>query len=151
MLNKLSALIRSHHGMLALLVMFCVLVISVLFVGLDDVPGYILGYLATTLLFFIVTRNWRTARRFLILFSVSLIGIIFLSFLYVEVICRIAVMVAGVSALQSPLICIIEMIITYVILFAGSVGMFVGIVGVMTLGIIRLTAVRSRNSAASST
>ena len=151
MLNKLSALIKSHHGTLALLMMFCVLVISVLFVGLDDVPGYILGYLATTVLFSIVTRNWRTVRRFLILFSVSLIGIIFLSFLHVEVICRIAVMVAGVSVLQSPLLGIIEMIITYVILFAGLVGMFVGIVGVITLGIIRLTVVRSRNSAANST
>ena len=151
MLNKLSALIKSNHGTLALLVIFCALVISVLFVGLDDVPGYVLGYLATTVLFSMVTRNWRTLRRFLILFSVSLIGIIFLSFLYVEVICRIAVMVAGVSVLQSPLLRIIEMIIAYVILFAGPVGMFVGIVGVITLGIIRLTAVGSRNSAANST
>ena len=151
MLNKLSALIRRYHGTLALFIMFGALVISVLFVGLDDVPGYILGYLATTVLFFIVTHNWRTVRRFLILFAVSLIGIIFLSFLYVEVICRVAVMVAGVSVLQSPLLGIIEVIITYVILFGGPVGMFFGIVGVITLGIMRLTAMRSRNSAANTT
>ncbi len=151
MLNKLSALIRLNHGTLALFIIFGALFISVLFIGLDDVPGYILGYLATTVLFFLLTRNWRTVRRFLILFAVSLIGIIFLSFLHVEVICRVAVMVAGVSVLQSPLLGTIEVIITYIILFAGPVGMFFGIVGAITLGIMRLTAMRSRNTAANST
>jgi hypothetical protein len=149
--NKLSALKRCCQGTYVLLIIFWALVISVFFIGLDDVPGYVLGYLATAVLFFIAVRNWRTIRRFLILFAASLIGIFFLSFLYVEVICRIVVMIGGVNALQSPLLGIVEVIINYVILFAGPVGMIFGIVGVIGLGIKRLTAVRSRNSTSNST
>jgi hypothetical protein len=151
MLNRLSTLVKNRYVTFALLAVLCVLVISVIFIGLDDVPGYILGYLATAVLFFMITRGWQTLRRFIVLFALSFIGIIFLSFFHVEVICRLAVLIGGVAALQSPLLDITELIITYVILFAGPVGMFFGIIGVITLGIMRLTAMRSRNSAADST
>ena len=151
MLNRLSTLIKNRYATLALLIIFCVLVISVIFVGLDDVPGYILGYLATAVLYLMITRSWQTLRRFIILFALSFIGIIFLAFFHVEVICRLAVLIGGIAALQSPLLDITELIITYVILFAGPVGMFFGIAGVITLGVIRLTAMRSRNSADGST
>ena len=151
MLNRLSTLIKNRYVTIALLVVFCVLVVSVIFVGLDDVPGYILGYLATTVVFFMITRSWQTLRRFIVLFALSFIGIIFLSFFHVEVICRLAVLIGGIAALQGSLLDTTELIITYVILFAGPVGMFFGIAGVITLGVMRLTAMRSRNSAADGT
>ncbi len=148
---KLSALIRLKHGTGILLVVFCVLAIGVVFIGLDDVPGYILGYLATTIIFYIAIRGWRTIKRFLILFIVSIVGAIFLSFLYVEVISRIAIIIGGAHALESTQMEIIEAVITYLILFATPVGIFMGIVGSITLGVRRFTALKGRNSRAGST
>jgi len=140
---KLSALMRFRQGTRVLLVVFLILLISILFVGLDDLLGYILGYLATAVLFIMATRTWRSIRRFLALFFVSLIGIIFLSFFYVEVICRLAVMIGGAGALQGTPLDVVEMIITYVILFAGAVGMVFGILGTVILGILRLATLIS--------
>jgi hypothetical protein len=84
------------------------------------------------------TRNWRSVWRFVILFAVSLAGIFFLSFLFVEVISRLAVWVGGVAALEGLPLRIIELIITYVIIFAGPAGMAVGIGGAAALGVSRL-------------
>jgi hypothetical protein len=148
---KLSALIRLKYGTGILLAVFCVLVIGVVFIGLDDVPGYILGYLATTIVFYIAIRGWRTIKRFLILFAVAILGAIFLSFLYVEVISRIAIMIGGAGALESTPMEVIEVIMTYLILFATPVGILMGIVGSITLGIRRFNALRGRNSGAGST
>lgn len=142
---RLSALLRPRQGTRLLLALFCVLVIAVIVIGLDDLPGYILGYLATTVIFFMATRTWRSLKRFLILFAVSFVGAIFLSFLYVEVICRLAAVIGGSQALQSTPIRIIQLIITYIILFAVPVGMFIGIVGSLILSVrrIRLRALKS--------
>jgi hypothetical protein len=148
---KLSALIGFKHETSILLAVFCVLVIGVVFIGLDDVPGYILGYLATTIIFYIAVRGWRTIKRFLILFVVTILGAIFLSFLYVEVISRIAIMIGGAGALESTPMEVIEAIITYLILFATPVGILMGIVGSIILGIRHFTAPRGRNSGAGST
>jgi hypothetical protein len=148
---KLSALIGLKHGTGILLTVFGVLIISVVFVGLDDVPGYILGYLATSIIFYIAVRGWRTVKRFLILFVVAILGAIFLSFFYVEVISRIAIIIGGAGALESTPMEVIEAIITYLILFATPVGILMGIVGSITLGIRRFTAPSGRNSGAGST
>ena len=98
----------------------------------------VLGYLATTVLFVAMTYTWRKIRNFIILFFVSLLGIFFLSFLYMEVIYRFAYVIGGVNALQSTFIIVINMIISNVILFAGPVGMLVGIVGSLVLFVRRI-------------
>jgi hypothetical protein len=143
---KLSALLKHRQTTHVLLVLFCVLVIGVIFVGLVDLPGHILGYLATTVIFIMATRTWRSIKRFLILFAVSFTGAIFLSFFYVEVICRFAAVIGGVSALQSTPINIIQLVITYIILFAVPVGMFIGIAGSLIL-IVRRISLRALKSA----
>ncbi len=148
---KLSALIGLKHETGILLAVFCVLVIGVVFIGLNDVPGYILGYLATTIVFYIAVRGWRTIKRFLILFAAAILGAIFLSFLYVEIISRIAIMVGGAGVLESAPMQVIEVVITYIILFATPLGILTGIVGSITLGIRRLATPRDENSDAGST
>jgi len=120
------------------LLIFGVLVIAIIFIGLDNIPGLVLGYLATTVLFVAMTYTWRKIRNFIILFFVSLLGIFFLSFLYMEVIYRFAYVIGGVNALQSTFIIVINMIISNVILFAGPVGMLVGIVGSLVLFVRRI-------------
>ena len=148
MLKRFSTTILLRRDNRLLFALFCALVISVLFVGLDNLAGYILSYLASLVLFFIWTCSWRSIKRFAIMFIVSLVGIFFLSFLYVEVISRLAIMVGGFEALQSTALRVIELVITYVIMFAGPIGLFYGIVGTLTLLIIRFTALKKRDSTA---
>lgn len=149
--EEISAPPGSRRGTIILLAVFVILVISVLIIGFNDAPGYILGYLATTLLFFTITRHWRKIKSFLILFGFSLFGVFFLSFLYVEVIYRLAEWIGGINALHGVPMAIITMVITYVILFAGPVGMFAGIAGTVTLGIFRLISLKNRQKIARTT
>jgi hypothetical protein len=149
--DKLQAVLRFRRGNRILLAVFLLLVISVVIIGLDDIPGFILGYVATSTLFLMMTRKWNSIKRFLLLLTLSIIGIIFLSFLYVEVISRIAVFIAGDDALQNTAVRIIETIITYIILFGGPVGMFFGFAGTVILGIFRLLPSNSENSPAGNT
>lgn len=125
-----------------LLVVFVILLISVLVVGLNDAPGYILGYLTTAVLFFTVSRNWRKIKSFIILFAATFFGILFLSLIYVEVIYRLAEWIGGIEALYSTPMEIITTVFNYVILFGGPVGMLVGILGTMTLAIFRLVSLK---------
>ena len=135
--DTLTTLIRRRLGISALLI-FGVLVIAIIFIGLDNIPGLVLGYLATTVLIVALTHAWRKIRNFIILFFVSLVGIFFLSFLYMEVIYRLAYVIGGVNALQSTFMSVIHMIISNIILFAGPVGMLVGIVGSLILFVRRI-------------
>jgi len=125
-----------------LLAIFVILLISVLVIGLNDAPGFILGYVTTFVLFFTISRNWRKIKSFIILFAASLVGIFFLSLLYVEVIYRLAEWIGGIEALHSVPMDIITMVITYVILFGGPVGILVGILGTLTLAIFRLVSLK---------
>ena len=134
-----------------LLAVFVILVIGILVIGLNDAPGYILGYLATAVLFFTFTRGWRKIKSFIILFALTLFCIFFLSFLYVEVIYRLAEWIGGTSALNDAPMAVITMVTTYVILFGGPVGMFAGIAGTATLGIYRLISRRKRKKTADTT
>ncbi len=149
--DKFQALMRFRRGNRILLAVFVVLVISVVFIGLDDFPGFILGYLATTALFLMMTRKWNSIRRFLLLLTLSFLGIIFLSFLYVEVITRLTIFFGGVDALQSTAFRIVEWPTTYIILFGGPVGMFLGFMGTVILGIYRLIPSKSGDGLAGNT
>ena len=146
MTEQLSTPKRRRRETWVLLAIFVVLVVAVIIVGLDNILGYILGYLATTVLFFTATRRWRRIRRFLILLAASFLGIIFLAFLYVEVICRLAVIIGGAAALESLQMRIVQMVITYVILFAGPAGMFFGLAGSLALLMGRIRHRRLRGT-----
>ncbi len=149
--KNISSLMKFRPSTRIWLTVFLMLVIGVVFVGLNDVPGYILGYLATAVLYIMATRTWHTIKRFLILFAISLVGIIFLSFFYVEVISRLAVMIDGDRALQGAPLRVIEIMFTYVILFAGAMGMVYGIVGTLVLGVLRLATLRSHKNITANT
>ena len=85
------------------------------------------------------------------MFAASLFGIFFLSFLYVELIYRLAEWIGGIDALLGAPMSVITIVITYVILFGGPVGMFAGIAGAVTLGIFRLTSGKKRKKIADTT
>lgn len=134
-----------------LLGVFLALVIAVIFVGLNDLLGYILGYLATAVIYLMATRGWRRARNFLVLLGASFFGMIFLSFWYVEVIGRLAVAVGGEGAIETLPVHVLEMFFTYVILFGGATGIVFGLVGAAILGIKGQALPKSTGSVAGKT
>jgi hypothetical protein len=142
--RRILILFRSGPGTRLLLVLFAVLLISVVFIGLNDVPGYVLAYLATTVIFVVMVRRWRSVKNYFILLLATACGIIFLSFLYVEVISRIALWVWGPAALESTPMHIIESVIANLMLFAGPVGLVLGFFGTLALGVRRLVKLRKR-------
>lgn len=142
--RKVMALLRSGPGTRLLLLLFAALVIGVIFVGLRDPPGYILGYLATAVIFLLAVRGWRSIWSFVILMLASAAGIIFLAFLYVEVISRIAVWFWGPGAPDSLPMRIIEAVIANVMLFGGPVGLVLGFAGALGAAVLRLLRLRGR-------
>jgi hypothetical protein len=142
--RRTLVLFRSGPGTRLLLVLFAVLLVSVVFIGLNDVPGYVLAYLATTVIFVVMVRGWRSIKNYVILLLATVFAIIFLSFLYVEVISRIALWLWGPAASESTPLRIIEWVITNLMLFAGPVGLVLGFFGTLTLGIWRLVKLRKR-------
>lgn len=140
--QRLSALKNSRLTTRILLALFAALVICVIFVGLDNPTGIILGWLATATLLAELTRRWRKIRYFIILLFASFIGAIVLSSLYMEVALPFAEWIWGINAAQSTPWRIFHVIVTDVILLFTPVGIFVGIMGTIWLGILRLAALR---------
>jgi hypothetical protein len=139
--GSLLDLLHSGSGVRLLLVIFALLVISIIFVGLNDVPGYVLGYLASSILFLILVRRWRSIKNYVILLLASICGIIFLSFFYVEVISRIAVWLWGPGTPDGLPMRIIEVVVSNIMLFAGPVGVAFGLGGAVLLGVLRIFGV----------
>jgi len=134
-----------------LLAVFCVLVIGVVFIGLDNAPGIILGWLATTVLITELTRRWRKVRNFLILGFSSFVGAILLSFLHEVVVYPLVSILGGDAALQSRALDVFHEAISLLILFITPVGMFIGVVGAVVLVILRLIALWSKKNVFSGT
>ncbi len=147
----MTGLAGLRPGNRILLVVVLLLVITIVFIGLDDLLGYILAYLATGVIFFMATRGWRRARNFLVLLAVSVFGIIFLSFWYVEIIGRLAVAIGGEGAIDALPVQLIEVFFTYVMLFGGAMGILFGIAGAIILGIRGLNMPKSTRSTAENT
>lgn len=141
---KLQSLINIIGRTRLWLAVFGVLVIAVIVIGLNNVAGIVLSYLATLILMTKWTYRWGKVRNFIMLFFGSLVGIIFLSFLHQEVAYPLAVLIAGGDVIQSGGWFIFHVVISLVITFGGAAGLFIGIVGSVTLIILRLAAIFRR-------
>lgn len=123
-----------------LLIAFFILLIGVIFAGLKMITGYILGYLAAISLVVAMTCRWQKIRYFLILLVVSVLGTIFLSMIYVEVIVRICGAVFGEGVFTSPGWRAFDILISNMFVFFTPVGIIVGIVGSLVLYLKRITS-----------
>ena len=148
--GKYSTLMGSRRATIALFSVFFILVLVVLIIGLNHIAGLICGNLAVCMLYIVMTRRWWRIRKFIILLFVSMLSVIILSALYVEVIVRLAVWVGGEAAVDNTAFKVVHFIISNLILLACPSGMFVGLIGASTLGIIRISSLR-KNKTASST
>lgn len=144
-MGKISALKSSRRTTRALLILLCVLVVCVAFVGLDNATGIILGWMAALVIMALFVRGWRKMRYYLILMAASAIGTIALSFIYMDVALPLATWLGGVNATESLGWRIFHIVISDVILLFTPTGILVGIVGTAWLGISRLVSLQHRS------
>jgi hypothetical protein len=138
MKRKLSAIFHISKLTRILLAVFIILVVCVVFMGLDNVTGLATGWLATLVLLAILTYRWRKIRYFLILSVGSFVGAVLLSFLHEEVVYPLTGWIGGTDALQSVPLAVYHQITSYIIFFFAPMGIFAGIVGAIVLFLIRL-------------
>jgi hypothetical protein len=121
-----------------LLAVFLLLAISLVFIGMDNETGIIVGWMAAAALIAELTRRWRRPLYFFILGIGSFAGVIFLAFLHEEVVYPLVDWLGGAGALQSLPLRIFHEAISFIILFFGPTGIVIGILGGAVLLIIRL-------------
>jgi hypothetical protein len=142
--QKLSRLRNFRLATRVLLALFAALIICVIFIGLDNSTGIILGWLAAVALIMSMAHKWRKIWHFLVLLAVSFIGAIILSALYMEVALPLAGWFGGVNAPQSVAWRVFHVVVSDVILLFTPMGIIIGIVGTIWLGILRLVTLRDR-------
>ena len=120
-----------------LLAVFGVLVICVVFIGLANETGIILGWLAAAALLLSIAHRWRKTWYFIILLFASFLGAIFLSFLYMEIAQPLAELTGGVDAVQSTGWRVFHVIISNIILLFAPTGIVIGFFGTIVLLVIR--------------
>lgn len=143
--QKLSRLRNFRLAARVLLALFGALIICVIFVGLDNSTGIILGWLAAAALIMSVAHKWRKIWYFLILLAGSIVGAIILSALYMEVALPLAGWFGGVNVTQGVAWRVFHVVVSNVILLFTPMGIIIGIVGTIWLGILRLVALRERS------
>ena len=121
-----------------LLAVFLLLAISLVFIGMNNETGVIVGWLAAAVLLAELTRRWRKPLYFFILGVGSFAGVIFLAFLHEEVVYPLVDWLGGTGAIQSLPLKIFHEAVSFIILFFGPTGIVIGILGAAVLLIIRL-------------
>jgi hypothetical protein len=146
--NKLKSLPLATR---LLLLAFTILVIAVIVMGLDNVPGIIAGMTAATCLIVEFSRRWRRIRSFIFLAFGSVIFSILISGLYYEVALPMVVRLGGESILTSPGWLVYHNIVSYgILLFCpGCVG--VGLVGAIVKLMLRLRSCLQRETGCQTT
>ena len=131
-------LIRSRKGLFILAAIFCALVIGAILVGVsDNVPGIVLLYLAITVPFIALTRNWQSVKRFLILLGTSFVGFFVFVLLHNVIYGLVYVEMLNRPDLDEPFFFIMA-------IFVCPIGFLVGAVGSIFLTIKSKQARHSR-------
>ena len=134
MLEKFLISIRSRKGILILAALSCALLISAVLVGIgDNIPGIVLVYLAVTVLFVALVRNWRELKKFLILMGASSAGFVVFVLLHNALYGLVYVMMLNRPDLDEPFFFVLAV-------FVCPVGFLVGVVGSVVLFIKRRRA-----------
>jgi hypothetical protein len=117
---------------------FILLLIGLVFTGLDNEAGLILGWSAATVLLAELTRRWRRIWNFLILGVSVFAGAIFLAFMHEEVVYPLVNWLGGAGALQSVPMRIFHETVSFIILFFTPTGVAVGLVGAIIMLVVKL-------------
>lgn len=123
------------------------LMLCIIFAGLDNPTGIVLGWLAVTILFLVLFRKWRRPRNYLFLFVATFIGAIFLSFIYSVVALRAAEWLGGPNATDSNAWKVFHAVISNIMLLGTPPGLFYGFFGFIIFSVVSLISlIRSKRA-----
>jgi len=143
--DRLSPLVSFLQRNRWYLIWLVALLLCIIFAGLDNPTGIVLGWFAVTILYLVLFRNWRKPQNFLFLLAVSFFGAIFLSLIYVEVALRLAEWLGGPNATESTAWRVFHGIISNIMLLGTPPGLFFGFFGFVIFGIVSLVSLVKRN------
>lgn len=133
-----------------LVLLFVLLALCVVFIGLDNVPGLVLGMAAAATLILEFTRRWRRIRRFVFLAGGSFLAAIILSGLYAEVALPLAERIGGPFATESTGWLVYHAVVSYGIFLIVPGCIVIGMAGAFVLAIMQVRAeFRNRGAPAS--
>ena len=138
MKRLLTALKRVPVLSYVLVGIFIVLMIIASVIGIDGDRGVLVGWLAIIVLLTEVTRRWRKEWHFLLLIAGAFVFSVALSFLIEAVIYPLVEKIGGISALQSRGLEIFHAIIADILTLVTPMAIIYGIIGTITLFVIRL-------------
>ena len=125
------------------IIIVVLLAFGVIIAGLHDV-GIVMGILAAAVILVEMTRRWRRTRNFIIMFAASFLGMIFLSFLDIEVVKPLVYFIGGEGAVSRTVFDVINQVISLIILFFGLAGLLTGFFGTLITGTLNLVALVKR-------
>jgi hypothetical protein len=136
-LTPVLAFLRRNRWYLIWLV---ALLLCIIFAGLDNPTGIVLGWLAVAILFLVLFRKWRKPRNFLYLLLATFFGAIILSAIDVEVARRLAEWIGGPNATDSAAWRAFHAVISNIILLVTPVGITFGFFGFIVFSLISLVS-----------
>ncbi|OGO06534.1 MAG: hypothetical protein A2Y92_05840 [Chloroflexi bacterium RBG_13_57_8] len=129
------------------LIILAGLALCIIFAGLDNPTGIVLGWLAVTTFILALARRWRRPLNFLILLAAVFFGAIFLSALYWEVALRLAEWLGGPNATDSFGWRVFHEVMSNIILLVTPPGLFTGFFGFIVTGIASLITMLKKRRA----
>ena len=141
--RALAALAGCWHKSRVSIIIVMLLALGVIIAGLHDV-GIVMGILAAAVILVEMTRRWRRTRNFIIMFFASFLGMIFLSFMDIEVVKPLVYFIGGEGAASRTVFEVFNQVISLIILFFGLAGLLTGFFGTIITGTINLVALVKR-------
>ena len=138
-MKRLKALLKRIPILSYIIVgIFVILIIIAVVIGIDTDQGVLVGFLAFIILLMEITRRWSKEWHFLLLIVGALALAFFLSFLHEVVVYPLVEIIGGESALQSKGLEIFHDIIVAILTIVTPMAIIYGIIGAITLFILRL-------------
>jgi hypothetical protein len=136
---KFPTVIRKRISILTLvlLAIFIVLIIVASIIGIDSDRGVLVAWLGVIILLAGLTRRWRKEWQYFLLIAGSIIGAIILSGLH-------ELVIGSANLTQNWWANFFHALVTDIILFFVPVAIIYGIIGTITLFIIRLVTLRKK-------
>ena len=138
-MKKFTALLKRIPVLSYVLVgLFIIFIIIGCIIGIDSDQGVLVGWLGVIALLTELTRRWRKEWHFLLLILGAIAFCIILSFISEAVVIPIVERIGGEAALQSQGLEIFHQIIASILTLVPIIAIIYGILGAITLFILRL-------------
>ena len=133
------------------LIWLLALMLCIIFAGLDNPTGIVLGWAAVTILLLVLFRKWRRPLYFLIFMLATFLGAIFISLIHQEAALRLALWLGGPEATASVAWRTFHVVVSDIMLLGAPPGLFFGFFGFVIFGTVNIVKFVKRRHTADGT